>query len=1088
MDNTDMRQFNINEAYTVTEECSDTKYIIEQAGCKYTKLILPEETYLAIETLMKLKLECIPEIYAVELSEGRCEVYSRYYDDCTRMTNGVRKLSIVEAKEAMTKLTDTLAAYHANSAIEMIRPRYESIIASEDGRYIFTDYASVRKLRNDADSILRLRINDIYYLARIIELFMGCDAELMEAKNNYEKDFKQILFRCKDLDNPYPDAATLLYDLEHGCGISDNATEDDIYDRYHVISEFKFEKDNISLVRSYEDGLLYIRKKYSRDSVEIEAYRILQELKPEGVPEIKEVIETSADTVIVIEKYINAVSLAYMYRASKASAAEVRAIMLGICKVMEQLQGEVRGIVEKDVTPSNILIGENRVYLVDHNAAKVYDSQNPGRRDKSQLGTFGYAGPEIVYDRPSYYGTDIFGIGTTMKYCLGFNYDYDEELPEAFNDIDLISILRKCLELGEDKRYRNAASLEMDLQLGYGTYDKKQKRKNFLRSRKGKTLITVVILGLVMAAFGLGILANRYSYDPERDVRIKLSAENITVGQYEKALPIIRERLDLFAGKGNYELADDGTLSIPRECFHSYSYIEGLKFFITRPEVPYIEVTDTDTFNWHGVKLELEDIENVSVEYGSIDDADIRSLDITDDEYYYLVITLANGVMDELDRTMDGCDTKYSIKNDIEDSSFSNHYSHDIARSNSNPNVFYMVAGKDAKNLCEVEAYNLTHEGSGAPVSVSELHESLANWEKVSDTENPGKNQVNASDIKGDYYIAAFRIDADDDGEVISAVDCLKKRLDIIGDKYAIGTYKITEVLSSHLLTAKIASEHINEELLRLLSDTYSVQLFSPDGNADVTLSHSDVKPQITEDNGYYQLHLKLAKDSYREEEFNWFAGYLDKKNTDKVFLKSDHCILAQGTLNKTEIVIDKISDGNEGIDSEEKWILEMIADTYIGESNYIGLIYDTCQLSSESVAGGIATFYGDDTARMAEEIKALDKEVSVNATTGEYTVNLGLDSASDDYEETVIKRLDRILDIVQFKNSPLDGVVVFPDAGGDDRIIVEKNYASEQSDIEYNENKYEIYYNGRNDINKKLDSLVQKYWEDNLSETFTEK
>jgi eukaryotic-like serine/threonine-protein kinase len=152
--------------------------------------------------------------------------------------------------------------------------------------------------------------------------------------------------------------------------------------------------------------------------------------------------------------------------------------------------GVTRGVVHRDVSPHNILIGTNgAVKLVDFGVAKAVGRVSEATRAGQLKGKFGYMSPEQARGKAIDRRSDVFALGivlfelTTSRRL--FRGDSDIETlklvissriprPTSFDPgypVELERIVMKALERDAAARYQTAFELEQDLR----TYLKSQR-------------------------------------------------------------------------------------------------------------------------------------------------------------------------------------------------------------------------------------------------------------------------------------------------------------------------------------------------------------------------------------------------------------------------------------------------------------------------------------------------------------------------------------------------------------------------------------------------------------------------------------
>jgi len=149
---------------------------------------------------------------------------------------------------------------------------------------------------------------------------------------------------------------------------------------------------------------------------------------------------------------------------------------------LKDADGSLRGVVHRDVSPHNILIGSNGlVKLVDFGVAKAIGRVSEATRAGQLKGKFGYMSPEQALGKQVDRRSDIFSLGivlfelTTSRRLFRGEHDIDTlklviggPIPNP-SAIDpkypkgLESIVLRALDRNPETRYQTAKELENDL-------------------------------------------------------------------------------------------------------------------------------------------------------------------------------------------------------------------------------------------------------------------------------------------------------------------------------------------------------------------------------------------------------------------------------------------------------------------------------------------------------------------------------------------------------------------------------------------------------------------------------------------------
>ena len=254
------------------------------------------------------------------------------------------------------------------------------------------------------------------------------------------------------------------------CGYKNKITESELYmsedeylgeqqNPYRGLSEedvlalslYSVERDidengRIAIVRDPENGKLYVRKFLTFYDKTI--YEYLRDHPVRHMPRIIDLYEGS-NGLIVIEEYIEGVTVAEMLEEACLSEREAVDIVRSICQILEELHNLPTPIIHRDIKPSNIIVKpDGEVILLDMNVAKWYDEDKTD--DTAYMGTQHYAAPEqIGYGfKASSAKTDIYAIGVLLNVMLTGRFPKEQRAPGKIWDI-----IERCIRLNAEERY-----------------------------------------------------------------------------------------------------------------------------------------------------------------------------------------------------------------------------------------------------------------------------------------------------------------------------------------------------------------------------------------------------------------------------------------------------------------------------------------------------------------------------------------------------------------------------------------------------------------------------------------------------------
>lgn len=179
------------------------------------------------------------------------------------------------------------------------------------------------------------------------------------------------------------------------------------------------------------------------------AYEKLQNIRHVNLPEIYDVLEMD-DGQIVLEEYIDGLTVAQVMEIDKYRSSGARKVLLGLCDALTAFHD--RGIIHRDVKPENVIVEKSgRVVLIDFNASRI---ESGASKDTVIMGTVGYASPEQLGLAQSDARTDIYAIGVLYNVMLTGQHPSVTIAPGKAG-----RIVRKCTAVNPNERYQTANEL-----------------------------------------------------------------------------------------------------------------------------------------------------------------------------------------------------------------------------------------------------------------------------------------------------------------------------------------------------------------------------------------------------------------------------------------------------------------------------------------------------------------------------------------------------------------------------------------------------------------------------------------------------
>ena len=188
-------------------------------------------------------------------------------------------------------------------------------------------------------------------------------------------------------------------------------------------------------------------------------------------PNIAAVYDATEDYISMQLVHGGPIDAAAGGRDARTSVERVRDAARALHHAHEQ------GIVHRDVKPSNLLVEDGQVFVVDFGLAKTHGHDASLSLAGSVVGTPAFMAPEQALGEPSIDPrADVYGLGATLFACLRGRPPFEaDDLPALLRkvveahpprvgvDRDLDIVIGKCLQKEPEQRYDTAADLADDL-------------------------------------------------------------------------------------------------------------------------------------------------------------------------------------------------------------------------------------------------------------------------------------------------------------------------------------------------------------------------------------------------------------------------------------------------------------------------------------------------------------------------------------------------------------------------------------------------------------------------------------------------
>lgn len=157
---------------------------------------------------------------------------------------------------------------------------------------------------------------------------------------------------------------------------------------------------------------------------------ILGKLDHPSIPKLHDV-EEDDQYLYFIEEFIEGISLKDIILSNKLGRRQIVSITLQICKIIHYLHQQQPPVYYLDLKPEHVILSGQCVYLIDFGSAVSPTGTVDGMIKEAAghslyLGTKGYAPPELFRGEEVGTYSDVYGIGSILKFLLQGNISPEE--------------------------------------------------------------------------------------------------------------------------------------------------------------------------------------------------------------------------------------------------------------------------------------------------------------------------------------------------------------------------------------------------------------------------------------------------------------------------------------------------------------------------------------------------------------------------------------------------------------------------------------------------------------------------------------
>ncbi len=562
--------------------------------------------------------------------------------------------------------------------------------------------------------------------------------------------------------------------------------------------------------------------------------RILSDFSSEnGIVHVNDYFEDNG-TAYIVMSFLTGTTLKDYVKKNGPMDAET---LFARIKPLMQTLGRVHkaGLVHRDISPDNIMMLEDGSFcLIDFGAAMSY---NAAEKSFTMICKRSYAAPEMYNLKGELDPrADVYSLSATLYYCLTGKDPEDSLQRILMDELEPVSrlnpevpaetekLITKGLSLSAGERYADTEEYLASIEAVYP-----EKRDEPKKKLSKKAIVLIVIAAVLVAAIAAGLLY----YLPRRtELRFKnidtdvvwlYMDEGLSAQDYNYSKEVIRERLEIFAGKNNYlweEQDDKIRMEFPVEVLAGHDPARATRAYLSRAYDLYLvkENNSLEQVQTDAVAVAREDLASVELLNGQIEGLEREKYNLPENgDYRYFKIALSENAAktfnEQYDKILFRSGEDFLVFYDLFAENV-NQYFYDFCVSCGDGRSFYLINCDLEGNYLDVLNYTLTHPASVSGFNVAA--EPVVDWEQKESSWIFGENQVNETEIREQYYLlqySFYNATKETKGAWAHNMIAFKERLDALQIPYAFGLMEYDD--STFVL--KLRKEDVFRETAELL-------------------------------------------------------------------------------------------------------------------------------------------------------------------------------------------------------------------------------------------------------------------------------
>lgn len=421
------------------------------------------------------------------------------------------------------------------------------------------------------------------------------------------------------------------------------------------------------------------------------------------------------------------------------------------------------------------------------------------------------------------------------------------------------------------------------------------------KHNKTKKILSLFIPIVLVASTIIGLVLGNITSFKSKDDFYHITVSN-TQDMTDKDYDILEERVKIFSDGNKYSIdVSDNKLDLylPASAFAENDIEYVLNAYLIRPINLY--AFDSESKNpKDNIFIDRDDINEVKVLDGPIEGIDAAKYEIGTEDYKYFSVTLNDEFISKNKSKLNEYGKNFAFAQDIDNTNGFYHY---YTFPQDDGKTFYILNNDLSNNFVNLLEYNLTHESLSVSLTdyVIDIN-SKATWQNTEDAKVVGNNQCNFDDFSEGTITLSYRAYSSfSEGENLDTEKAFKQRFDVLGNKYAFGSYSDE---NNTFYIVKTTIDNLNLPIINVIGDYPNLVIRNK--TSEYSFQYDDVN--VT--NGVNNKISFSPKyyDDFEKEDLEKFVDSVNKSQDSTIYMFVDNMPVMSTDISNIDINSGSIS------------------------------------------------------------------------------------------------------------------------------------------------------------------------------------